>query len=198
MIKSKKKILVLFSDEELTGNLEKLLTKKDFDISFFKITRRSFPNIEDVKEADIVICDEKTATWWKKKIINYKTTIPNLGFYLPFVLIYSGRKEFPASISSGFDSVVSITENPQRFLKIINDNLLLKTTSERAFAVLVENSDIGFYRTTPDGRILYVSPGLLKMLGYKRIDIFGAKLGAFSRKDTLTTEDFEMLIVAEK
>ncbi|MCD6454664.1 MAG: PAS domain S-box protein, partial [Candidatus Aminicenantes bacterium] len=170
MIKSKKKILVLFSDEELTGNLEKLLTKKDFDISFFKITRRSLPNIEDVKEADIVICDEKTATWWKKKIINYKTTIPNLGFYLPFVLIYSGRKEFPASISSGFDSVVSITENPQRFLKIINDNLLLKTTSERAFAVLVENSDIGFYRTTPDGRILYVSPGLLKMLGYESFE----------------------------
>ncbi|MBN1787896.1 MAG: class I SAM-dependent methyltransferase [Sedimentisphaerales bacterium] len=39
---------------------------------------------------------------------------------------------------------------------------------------------------------------LLKTLGYKTIDIFGAKLGAFSRGDKLTTEDFEMLIVAEK
>ena len=39
---------------------------------------------------------------------------------------------------------------------------------------------------------------LLKTLGYKKIDIFGAKLGAFSRKDKLTTEDFEMLIVAIK
>jgi len=39
---------------------------------------------------------------------------------------------------------------------------------------------------------------LLKTLGYKNIDIFGAKLGAFSRKDKLTTEDFEMLVVAEK
>ncbi len=39
---------------------------------------------------------------------------------------------------------------------------------------------------------------LLKTLGYKRIDIFGAKLGAFSRKDKLTTEDFEMLVVAMK
>ena len=38
----------------------------------------------------------------------------------------------------------------------------------------------------------------LKTLGYKRVDIFGAKLGAFSRNDNLTTEDFEMLIVAEK
>ncbi|MDP4197834.1 MAG: class I SAM-dependent methyltransferase, partial [Bacteroidota bacterium] len=39
---------------------------------------------------------------------------------------------------------------------------------------------------------------LLKTLNYKKIDIFGAKLGAFSRSDTLTTEDFEMLVIAEK
>jgi 2-polyprenyl-3-methyl-5-hydroxy-6-metoxy-1,4-benzoquinol methylase len=39
---------------------------------------------------------------------------------------------------------------------------------------------------------------LLKTLGYKKIDILGAKLGAFSRKDKLTPEDFEMLVVAEK
>jgi hypothetical protein len=39
---------------------------------------------------------------------------------------------------------------------------------------------------------------LLKSLGYKKIDICGAKLGAFSRKDKLTTEDFEMLVIAEK
>lgn len=38
---------------------------------------------------------------------------------------------------------------------------------------------------------------LLKSLGYKKIDIFGAKLGAFSRNDKLTTEDFEMLVIAE-
>jgi 2-polyprenyl-3-methyl-5-hydroxy-6-metoxy-1,4-benzoquinol methylase len=39
---------------------------------------------------------------------------------------------------------------------------------------------------------------LLKNLGYKKIDIFGAKLGKFSRKDKLTTDDFEMLVIAEK
>lgn len=39
---------------------------------------------------------------------------------------------------------------------------------------------------------------LLKSLGFKKIDIYGAKLGAFSRNDKLTTEDFEMLIIAEK
>ena len=39
---------------------------------------------------------------------------------------------------------------------------------------------------------------LLKTLDFQTIDIFGAKLGAFSRGDRLTTEDFEMLVIAEK
>jgi 2-polyprenyl-3-methyl-5-hydroxy-6-metoxy-1,4-benzoquinol methylase len=39
---------------------------------------------------------------------------------------------------------------------------------------------------------------LLKSLNFKTIEIFGAKLGAFSRNDMLTTEDFEMLVVAVK
>ena len=39
---------------------------------------------------------------------------------------------------------------------------------------------------------------LLKSLHYKQIDIYGAKLGAFSRNDKLTTQDYEMLVIAEK
>lgn len=39
---------------------------------------------------------------------------------------------------------------------------------------------------------------LLKTLGFTKIDIYGAKIGAYSRNDKLTTEDFEMLVIAEK
>ncbi len=39
---------------------------------------------------------------------------------------------------------------------------------------------------------------LLRSLGFKKVDIYGAKLGAFSRQDKLSTEDFEMLVIAEK
>jgi SAM-dependent methyltransferase len=39
---------------------------------------------------------------------------------------------------------------------------------------------------------------LLKTLKFKKIDILGAKLGAFNRQDQLTTEDYEMLVIAEK
>ncbi len=47
----------------------------------------------------------------------------------------------------------------------------------------------------------YVPSGitwLLKSLNFKSIDIFGATLGAFSREDELTSEDFEMLVIAVK
>lgn len=39
---------------------------------------------------------------------------------------------------------------------------------------------------------------LLKTLGYKKIDILGSKLGAYSRNNKLTTENFEMLVVCVK
>lgn len=39
---------------------------------------------------------------------------------------------------------------------------------------------------------------LLKSLGFVKIEIFGAKIGAYSRTDQLTTEDYEMLVIAEK
>ncbi|MFQ3573076.1 MAG: class I SAM-dependent methyltransferase, partial [Thermodesulfovibrionales bacterium] len=39
---------------------------------------------------------------------------------------------------------------------------------------------------------------LLKTVGFTKIDIFGATLGAFSREDNLKTEDFEMLVIAER
>ncbi len=39
---------------------------------------------------------------------------------------------------------------------------------------------------------------LLKTAGFENIEIFGAKLGAFSRDDKLATTDFEMLVLADK
>jgi 2-polyprenyl-3-methyl-5-hydroxy-6-metoxy-1,4-benzoquinol methylase len=39
---------------------------------------------------------------------------------------------------------------------------------------------------------------LLKSAGFRKSDIFGCKQGAFSLNDKLTTDDFEMLAIAEK
>ena len=39
---------------------------------------------------------------------------------------------------------------------------------------------------------------LLKSIGFSSISIHGCKLGAFSREDVLSTENYEMLVIAEK
>lgn len=39
---------------------------------------------------------------------------------------------------------------------------------------------------------------LLTSLGFRKVGLYGAKLGAFSREDALTTDDFEMLVIAER
>ena len=55
-------------------------------------------------------------------------------------------------------------------------------------------------KKTLDCNERYYVPGeitwLLKSLGFNKIEIFGARLGAFSRNDRLTAEDFEMLVIA--
>jgi two-component system, LuxR family, sensor kinase FixL len=42
--------------------------------------------------------------------------------------------------------------------------------SEERFRSLYENAVVGFYRTTPDGRILMANPALLKMLGFSSLE----------------------------
>jgi PAS domain S-box-containing protein len=42
--------------------------------------------------------------------------------------------------------------------------------SEEHFRTMFENASIGFYRTTPEGEILYANAALIAMLGYKDFD----------------------------
>jgi 2-polyprenyl-3-methyl-5-hydroxy-6-metoxy-1,4-benzoquinol methylase len=69
----------------------------------------------------------------------------------------------------------------------------------RSHNIVEFEDDSGNRRTLECNERYYVPceiTWLLKSLGYKTIDIFGAKLGTFSRAHQLTTEDFEMLVVA--
>ena len=81
-----------------------------------------------------------------------------------------------------------------------NDNSFDLMTFRNYIALDVED-DSGNKKTLHCNERYYVPSEinwLLKSLNYKNVDIYGAKLGAFSRNDKLTTEDFEMLVVANK
>lgn len=54
-----------------------------------------------------------------------------------------------------------------------NENLLVER--EHQFRSLYENTSIGFYRTTPDGKVLMANPTFVKMLGYKSFEEFAGR-----------------------
>lgn len=71
----------------------------------------------------------------------------------------------------------------------------------RSYNTLTFEDDDGIVQTIECNERYYIPSEitwLLKTLGYGKIDIYGAKLGAYSREDKLTPEDFEMLVVAER
>lgn len=71
----------------------------------------------------------------------------------------------------------------------------------RDFNITIVEDDFGNSKELACNERYYVPSEitwLLKSLEFTKIDIYGAKLGAFSRNDKLTTEDFEMLVIAEK
>jgi 2-polyprenyl-3-methyl-5-hydroxy-6-metoxy-1,4-benzoquinol methylase len=73
--------------------------------------------------------------------------------------------------------------------------------SFRDFNITEIEDDSGNKKTIECNERYYVPSEitwLLKSLGYSKIEIFGAKLGALSRRDKLTSEDFEMLVIADK
>lgn len=83
------------------------------------------------------------------------------------------------------------------------------TSSQNTFDLLTFRDKSTFEATDDDGnkKVLncderYYTPSeitwYLKSLNFKQIDIFGCKLGNYSRADKLTTDDFEMLVVAKK
>jgi len=71
----------------------------------------------------------------------------------------------------------------------------------RSYNTVAFEDDSGNKKTLDCNERYYVPceiTWLLKTLGYKTVDIFGARLGEFSREHTLATKDFEMLVIAER
>ncbi len=92
---------------------------------------------------------------------------------------------------------------------LMDDNINSGNTQDHSFDLMTfrESStlniedDLGNKKTINCNERYYVPSEiswLLKTLNFKKIDIFGANLGAFSRNDTLSPENYEMLVIAQK
>jgi len=100
--------------------------------------------------------------------------------------LFNSVDEFYTSTAEGGNSMCS------------NNNLDLLTL--RINSILEFEDDSGNKKTLECNERTYMPSEitwLLKSLGYKTTEIFGARLGEFSRKHELTVKDFEMLVIAE-
>ncbi len=82
-----------------------------------------------------------------------------------------------------------------------SDNHSFDLMAFRDFSTIHIEDDLGNKKNIQCNERYYVPSEitwLLNTLNFKTIDIFGAKLGAFSRNDRLSTEDYEMLVIAKK
>lgn len=83
--------------------------------------------------------------------------------------IIEGERRFfytvasPVQTSDGKIEEITLAIIDMTAQKTVEDEL---KTSEAAFRNVFDNTLLGLYRTTPDGRILMANPALLRMLGY--------------------------------
>jgi|GEM_PF-706014 PAS domain S-box-containing protein len=65
-------------------------------------------------------------------------------------------------VTSDISYALEMSENDEK--RVLAENALKE--SEENFRSIYENSTLGIYRSTPDGKILMASPALISMLGY--------------------------------
>ena len=152
--------------------------KNEFDVAIM-LCEGAFPLMEtDEMNFEIL----KNATKSLKK--NGKIIFTTLNGLFP---LYHSVKQFCDSTSKQGNATYS------------SNTFDLMTFRDHSITTVVD--DLGNKKELECNERYYVPceiTWLLKILGYKKIDILCAKLGAFSRDNKLTTEDFEMLVIAEK
>ena len=100
-----------------------------------------------------------------------------------------------------FHSVKDFIENQNENVNVKSEGDSFDLMTFRHHSQINFEDDSGTKKTLKYNERYYVPSEIswmLKSLNFNSIDIYGAKLGAFSRDDKLTTEDFEMLVIAEK
>jgi len=79
-----------------------------------------------------------------------------------------------ALFSAGFIALLTSVTARQTQTVVTHAEQALRESEER-YRQLFENSPVGIYRTTPDGRILFSNPALVKMLGFSSFEEFSTR-----------------------
>ncbi|HPA56597.1 MAG TPA: class I SAM-dependent methyltransferase [bacterium] len=183
------------SESQLERAREKA-TEAGFDIKFLKADARNLPFNEEF-DAAIMLCEGgfplMETDEMNFEILKNVSRSLNKNGKLIFTTL-NGLFPLYHSVEQFCDSTKGEGNATYR-----SNTFDLMTFRDHNITELVD--DLGNKKTLDCNERYYVPSEitwLLKTLGFSKIEIFGAKLGAFSRSDKLTTEDFEMLVIGEK
>jgi len=156
------KIGIGLKDTEQKQKICNILKNLNYDWSEIKNDK-----FLDENNFSLIILDEFFAGKFLekiKKIRDYGTV------FLPVLVAISPEADTAYFLKEGFDDILKLPFNEEEFRIRVENLIKLKEKYEKNFESLVERSNIGFYRTTPDGRILYANRTLIEMLGYSSFE----------------------------
>lgn len=184
-----------FSESQLARAREKA-EQKNLIIDFQKHDARNLP-FENKFDASIMLC-EGGFPLMETDEMNFKI----------LKSVTRSLKEKSKFIFTTLNGLFPLFNSIEKFCAVVakddnatysNNTFDLMTFRDHNTTEIID--DNGVKKTLECNERYYVPSEItwmLKSLGFKKIDIFSAKLGAFSRNDKLTTNDFEMLVIAEK
>lgn len=117
-------------------------------------------------EVDLAVAEAAVVRRIEKELLALKARAAAEFSFLPVLVALPPEEEPTSWLSAGFDDVVPLPVAKAVLAARIQVWLRLREETSLRFRPLVEESTIGFYRTTPDGRILYANPALVRMLGF--------------------------------
>ncbi len=180
--------------ESMIGRARELAEKENLNIVFFTKDARDF-NFNREFDLAIMIC-EGAFPLMETDEMNY-SILKNA-----YLSLKPGGK-FIFSTLNGlfplFHSVKDFVNSEASGEKTSENNFDLMTFRE--YSVLETKDDAGNQEVLHCNERYYIPSEitwLLRSAGFRNTEIFGCKLGAFSRNDKLSTDDFEMLVIALK
>jgi len=163
MLKNKKTIGLLFSSRTDCRLLQDFLIQKGYRVSILQ-PEKFIP--QDLEDINLIMAESSLARRFNSELLVLKKTAVLKFSFLPLIVAISPSESVSPWLASGYDDVLTLPVDKDLLASRLQAWLRLQEETSGNFRELVERSTIGFYRTTPDGRILYANPAIIKMLGF--------------------------------
>lgn len=120
----------------------------------------------DLAGMDLILVEAELARKFQNELLDLKNRFGAAFSFLPVLVAHPHSEAAAPWLAAGFDDVLPLPIVKPLLSVRVRTWLRIRAETAGRFRALVEESPIGFYRTTPDGRLLYANPALARLLGF--------------------------------